>query len=365
MQILGLDIGGANIKAATADGESASVAFPLWRAPQDLSAKLSSLRLLQNSHPDMIALTMTGELADCFATKAEGVRRIVESVETAYPGVPVRVWLTSGEFAEPADAVELWNLAAAANWHALATWSARAVPSGAGLLIDIGSTTTDLIPLLDGHPWISGRTDMERLLAGELVYTGVRRTPICALASTVPLRRSEPNGEVAQIPLAAEFFATALDLHLLTGDTAEDAANCDTADGRPATREWAANRLAHQMCCDSTELEMWQLREIADWLVERQVQFIVAAVRRQLITLQRELAVSGREGELIQPLVSGSGSWLAERVLEASAARMLATADLSGMFVRNISASAAAFAVARLAAERCLDDLLPISPEVI
>jgi probable H4MPT-linked C1 transfer pathway protein len=365
VQILGLDIGGANIKAATADGESGSVAFPLWRAPQELTARLSSLRLLQNSHPDMIALTMTGELADCFSTKAEGVRRIVESVEAAYPGVPVRVWLTSGEFAEPADAVELWNLAAAGNWHALATWSARAVPSGAGLLMDIGSTTTDLIPLLDGQPGMSGRTDLERLLAGELVYTGVRRAPVCALASCVPLRRSGPDGEVEQVPLAAEFFATTLDVHLLTGDTAEDAADCDTADGRPATREWAANRLAHQVCCDSTELEMWQLREIAEWLAERQVQLIVAGVRRQLTTLQRELAVSGRQGELIQPFVSGSGSWLAERVLEASGARMLATADLSGMFVRNISACAAAFAVARLAAERCLDDLLPISSEVI
>ena len=365
MQILGLDIGGANIKAATADGESGSVAFPLWRAPQELTAKLRSLRLLQNSHPDLIALTMTGELADCFATKSEGVRRIVESVEAAYPGLPVRVWLTSGEFAEPADAVELWNLAAAGNWHALATWSARAVPSGAGLLIDIGSTTTDLIPLLDGQPGMSGRTDLERLQAGELVYTGVRRTPVCALANAVPLRRSDSDGELDQIPLAAEFFATALDVHLLTGDTAEDAADCDTADGRPATREWAANRLAHQLCCDSTELELWQLREIAEWLAERQVQLIVAGVQRQLTTLQRELTVSGRDGQLIQPFVSGSGSWLAERVLAASGVRLSAAADLSGMFVRNISTCAAAFAVARLAAERCMDDLLPISPEVI
>ncbi|MGV2340420.1 MAG UNVERIFIED_CONTAM: hypothetical protein LVR18_42675 [Planctomycetaceae bacterium] len=154
-------------------------------------------------------------------------------------------------------------------------------------------------------------------------------------------------------------------MHLLTGDTAEDAADCDTADGRPATREWAANRLAHQLCCDSTELELWQLRDIAEWLAERQVQLIVSGVQRQLTTLQRELTVSGRDGQLIQPFVSGSGSWLAERVLAASGVRLSATADLSGMFVRNISTCAAAFAVARLAAERCMDDLLPISPEVI
>lgn len=365
VQILGLDIGGANIKAATADGECRSVPFALWRAPQKLTEQLRGLQLPQQGQPDLVALTMTGELADCFACKSEGVRRIVESVEAAFPGIPVRVWLTSGEFAEPADAVELWNLAAAANWHALATWAARAVPLGAGLLVDIGSTTTDLIPLLDGQPLMAGRTDLERLVSGELIYTGVRRTPVCALASLVPLRLSGADSVPHQIPLAAELFATTLDLHLLTGDTAEDAADCDTADGRPATRACAANRLAHQVCCDSSELEPWQLRELAEWLAEQQVQLLESGVRRQLQVLQRELVAQGRDEEQIQPLVSGSGGWLAERVLGVAGQRLHPIADLSGMFVRNISVCAAAFAVARLAAERCLDDLLPVLQEVI
>jgi probable H4MPT-linked C1 transfer pathway protein len=365
VQILGLDIGGANIKAATADGESRSEPFALWRAPQELAGRLQRLGLpVGGGRPDLIALTMTGELADCFESKSEGVRRIVESVEAGFPGIPLRVWLTSGEFAEPGDAVELWNLAAAGNWHALATWAARAVPSGPGLLLDIGSTTTDLIPLLDGQPVMTGRTDLERLISGELIYTGVRRTPVCALAGSVPLQLSGESGTAEQVPLAAEFFATALDLYLLVGETAEDAGDCDTADGRPATREYAANRLAHQLCCDSTELHDWQLRDLAGWLVERQVQLMAAGVRRQLAALQRELTLRGRGDELVQPLVSGSGGWLSERVLEAAGARMLPAADMSAMFVRNISVCAAAFAAARLAAERCADDLLPIQLEI-
>jgi hypothetical protein len=360
VEILGLDIGGANIKVATADGVSQSLPFALWRSPELLEEKLRSPGIL-SSQPRLVGLTMTGELADCFPTRAEGVRRIVEQVQRRFPDVPIRVWLTSGEFAEPEDAVELWNLAAASNWHALATWVARAVPRGPALLVDTGSTTTDLIPLLDGLPVMTGRTDLERLAAGELIYTGVRRTPVCALAGSVPLRMHGPEVDPTDIPLAAELFATTLDVHLLTRDEAEDLADTGTADGRAATREWAANRLAHQICCDSTDLEDWQLREMAEWLAERQIQQLASGVRRQALELERQLTAAGRRGELLQPLICGSGAFLAERVIAASGIRCLPVAELSGMFVRNISACAAAFATARLAAERCLDDLVPVS----
>jgi probable H4MPT-linked C1 transfer pathway protein len=360
VEILGLDIGGANIKAATADGASQSLPFALWRSPELLEQKLRSPGIL-SSHPQLVALTMTGELADCFATRADGVRRIIAQVQQRFPEVPIRVWLTSGEFAEPDDAVELWNLAAASNWHALATWVARAVPRGPALLVDIGSTTTDLIPLLDGVPVMSGRSDLERLAAGELIYSGVRRTPVCAVAGAVPLRINGRDSAPVNIPLAAELFATTQDVFLLTGDEAEDLSDTGTADGRAATREWAANRLAHQICCDSTDLEEWQLRELADWLVEHQVQQLALGVRRQAEELERQLMVAGRSGELLQPLVCGSGAFLAERVITASGIRCLPPAELSGMFVRNISVCAAAFATARLAAERCLDDLVPFS----
>jgi uncharacterized hydantoinase/oxoprolinase family protein len=88
---------------------------------------------------------------------------------------------------------------------------------------------------------------------------------------------------------------------------------------------------------------------------------LALGVRRQAEELERQLMVAGRSGELLQPLVCGSGAFLAERVITASGIRCLPPAELSGMFVRNISVCAAAFATARLAAERCLDDLVPFS----
>lgn len=105
------------------------LAFAIWQNKQGLLQQLQQLPLLAGTRPDIVALTMTAELADCFETKAEGVEFIIRTVADAFPDSVLRVWMTSGEFADPGDAIELPQLVAAANWHALATWAGRAVPS--------------------------------------------------------------------------------------------------------------------------------------------------------------------------------------------------------------------------------------------
>jgi len=364
LRVLGLDIGGANIKAATFDGESVSVPFPIWQDKERLADKLNELPLLKDFIPELVALTMTAELADCFATKAEGVEFIIRTVCNAFPQSLVRVWLTSGEFAEPQDAIDLPQLAAAANWHALATWAGRAVPKGSALLVDVGSTTTDIIPLFDGVPVPEGFTDLQRLLSSELIYTGVRRTPICAIVQTVPLlNEMAPAQETERfLPLAAEHFATSLDVHLLNEDVPQDSHDLDTADGRPATRVAAMNRLAHMICCDATEVSETQLLHIAEYIAGEQLEQICQAIRNRLEFVRQSNPPDSVPPE-IRVLLSGSGAWLAERaVQEIGEAAFESVSSLSGMFVHNVAACAPAFAVARLAAERCIDDLLPTVP---
>src|SRR6516225_2420850 len=163
--VLGLDIGGANLKAAHTGGSARSVPFALWKRPHDLAAALPPC--------DRAAVTMTGELCDCFATSRDGVRHILDAIAAALPGVPVSVWRTDGRFVNLADARADPRPAAAANWLALATYAGRFAPPGPALLVDVGSTTSDLVPLHDGRPVPSARTDPERLSTGELVYTGV------------------------------------------------------------------------------------------------------------------------------------------------------------------------------------------------
>ena len=179
--ILGLDIGGANLKAAHSSGRAWSRPFALWKRPHDLSAELR--RLVVELPPfDRVAATMTGELCDCFPTSRAGVLHILDALATALPQMPIHIWRTDGRFVALDVARNDPRPCAAANWLALATFAGRFAPAGPALVVDIGSTTTDLVPLLDGLPVPAARTDPERLKAGELVYTGVRRTPACRFA---------------------------------------------------------------------------------------------------------------------------------------------------------------------------------------
>jgi probable H4MPT-linked C1 transfer pathway protein len=331
---LGLDIGGANLKGAASDGRAVAAPFPLWKQPGRLTEALRQF-CLPFSDFQAIGVTMTGELADCFATKAEGVARILSAVEEFAASRPVAVWSADGAFLDPQTAREQWRSVAAANWHALATWAGRFTPRCPALLIDIGSTTTDIIPLDDGTPHSVGRTDFDRLRHGELVYTGYRRTPLCAVPREVDVRGT-------RCPVAAEFFATTLDAHLILGAIPEDLDDRDTADGRPATIDCAQSRLARMLCADRTEITADELRSAAQQFAAEQVHQIAAALRQ---------VISRLPGRPATVLISGSGAPLAHQALDAAG---LATPriDLGRQLSPEVSAAACAFAVSVLMADR-------------
>ena len=338
-RVIGLDLGGANLKASLENGPGRSLSFALWKHPEQLADKLQEL--LRDWLPcQLIAVTMTAELADCFQTKAEGVDHILRAVEHIAKDAEIVVWQTFGEFVTPDIAREFPLLSAAANWHALATFLGRLAPDGGALLIDVGSTTTDIIPLVNGRPATSGVTDGERLISGELVYSGMRRTPLCALAEFIPFRGQQSR-------LAAELFATTQDIYLLGGQLNEDANDCDTANGRPATRECAYDRITRMLCSDRSEVTFAEAVAIAEHLSDVQAGRIAAAVNAVLNRMPTECQ---------NVVISGSGSRLAERVV-AGHERLsrCPLVRLSEVFSPDVSESACAFAVARLAVEQELD----------
>ncbi|MDZ4782748.1 MAG: hydantoinase/oxoprolinase family protein [Planctomycetia bacterium] len=244
MTVLGIDVGGAALKASDGAQYSRSMPFELWKRPQDLTAALTELTAAAPAVGRVFA-TMTGELADCFSTKAEGVAHICAALEQAFPEPTLQIYRTDGTIVSTEEACDKPLAAAASNWHVLARFAGRYAAQGAGLLIDIGSTTTDVVPLRDGIPCPSGWTDSERMMCGELVYTGVERSPVCAIAGAVPYRGG-------QCPTAQEFFATAGDAYRILGDLPEDSECIATADGRPATKTFARDRLARSICSDRT-----------------------------------------------------------------------------------------------------------------
>ncbi len=294
---LALDIGGANLKAAHTTGGARTLPFELWKRPEELPNSLE--RLAATLPPaDRVAVTMTAELCDCYPTKAAGVLDVLAAVEVAFSGRLIRIWGTDGRFHTVAEVEAAPALAAASNWVALATLAARLLPEGPGLLIDVGSTTADLIPVRDGKPAPRGRTDTQRLRAGELVYAGVRRTPVCALATELFWRGAATG-------LSAELFATTLDVYLTLGELAPDVADLSTADGRPATVEAARDRLARMVGADRDgfhEADALGLAQAADDALMARLE---AASNRAC------LAAVGRPSGAV---VAGSGAFLARRL---------------------------------------------------
>src|SRR5262245_31500649 len=124
MKWLGLDIGGANLKAASTSGWARSRSFPLWRKPGELAAELATL-IDGSPTTSGLAATMTGELCDCFRSKEEGVNHILSAVEAIAAGRRVEVYLVDGRFVDIAAARKSFRLAAASNWRALADFVCR------------------------------------------------------------------------------------------------------------------------------------------------------------------------------------------------------------------------------------------------
>lgn len=332
---IGWDIGGANIKAARlADAELQIVhqPFAIWQRKAELAAVVRDLAR-QLGPAEVVGVTITAELSDAFRTKREGIAFVLDAVHVVYPRTTLRIWGVDGRFHDPMTAREQPLLVAAANWMATAQLVARRIP--AGILVDVGSTTTDVIPFADGRVLARGRTDPERLLRGELVYTGALRTPVCAIVSRVPLWDG-------WCPVAAELFATAQDVHLLCGRLALDECVSPTADGRPATREFAAERLARVVCADIDMLSMTEIEAIARAIAAEQTGQIAAAINRVI-------TASGVAGPIV---AAGAGAFLAEDV---AAQLDLACVSLAATLGVAASSAAPAAALALLLAD--MDDV--------
>ncbi len=274
--VIGWDIGGAHLKAARVkEGRVEAVvqaATPLWLGLDSLEQAFDALRD-QLGYADHHALTMTGELCDAFPSRREGVaglasiaaRRLAPAAPSLYAGRAGFVAL--GEAASHAADV------ASANWHASAALVALKLRDA--LLIDIGSTTTDIIPVVAGRVAAVGYSDAERLASGELVYTGMTRSFVMALGSRAPFRG-------AWTVLMNEYFATSADVHRILEGLPDGADKMATADGREKTVEASRARLARMIGREAEEGAASEWDGLAAWFAEAQIRQIADAAMLRL-----------------------------------------------------------------------------------
>ena len=309
--VLAFDIGGANIKAADGHGWVHSEPFELWHRRSELPAALA--RIVSQRHPRHIVATMTGEIADCYASRREGVADIIAAVTLASraaagPSCAVGIYLVDGTIVPPEDAVQRPLAAAASNWHAVARLAAALATTDRAFLIDIGSTTTDIVPLIDRAPAAMGHDDVARMAAGELVYTGVERTPLATVVRSLPWR-----GRLH--PVASELFAQSLDAWLLLGGLAEESdsmksGSVNTADGGPATRAAAQRRLARMVLADPEQVTEDEAIAMAAWCADRQSRLVARALRRVAASCgwqPRSIVLSGHGGCLARRALARVG----------------------------------------------------------
>lgn len=273
----GWDLGGAHLKVAQSDsagrlGAVLQLPCTLWRGLEHLTQAIGEARS-RLTPTRRHGVTMTGELVDLFASRSEGVESLARTIREAFPEADLHFYAGPAGFIAPADAAAHARDIASANWHASARYVAGRCRSG--LLLDVGSTTTDIVPFADGRVNTIGFADSERMTAEELVYTGVTRTPVMAIAEAVPFAGERQR-------LMAEYFANSADIHRLTGMLPEGVDQHDTADGRGKTAEDSARRLARMLGRDFVPEDLPAWRRLAAHLAERQLQAILAAAERVL-----------------------------------------------------------------------------------
>ncbi|MBL8704263.1 MAG: hydantoinase/oxoprolinase [Rhodospirillales bacterium] len=275
--IIGWDLGGAHLKAARVDAAGAAqkvVQLPcrLWMGIGELDRAIDTA--LQQLGPcQRHAVTMTGELADLFADRRAGVASLTATLRRKLRGASMLVYAGPKGLVVPADATRLYDSVASANFLASAEAVAASVPDA--LFVDLGSTTADLIPIRDGMPRPRGLTDFERLASDELVYTGVARTPVMAVAQQVPVGGAWRS-------VMAEYFATMADVHRLAGDLPRGADLMPTADNRGRSPADSARRLARMVGADADAHPRAAWVALARFLSARQLAQLERAARRVL-----------------------------------------------------------------------------------
>lgn len=278
-QIAGWDIGGAHVKLAllSESGEimqMAQRACPLWKGIDQLQRTLADLASSIDLKDCRHAVTMTGELVDCFSSREQGVAAIIQAVCDRFGARSMEIFAGRYGFLKTDEIEQRHAMAiASANWLASAELAAKQCRDA--LFVDIGSTTTDIL-LIENHALQAvGYSDYQRLVSGELLYTGIVRTAVMAIA-----RQAEFNGR--QMGLMAEYFATMADVYRLTGDLNEAHDQAETADGAEKTPKASARRLSRLTGYEFAEADWPIWLQFARHLKDRQKRNIRQACLRQI-----------------------------------------------------------------------------------
>lgn len=309
--MIGIDVGGANLKIV--DGSGVHIHYcPLWKE-SDLAEIISTYAGRENA-----AVVMSGELADGFMNKSDGISYIVDAVQQTFPDAIF--YGTDARFHTKAC-----PQLAAANWLASVDLLRKTYPDG--MMLDIGSTTADIVPFSQFSRLI-GMTDTLRLQQGYLVYTGMLRTPVAALANSAEI------GGITT-PFSTEYFACSGDAHFVLGSISREEYSSATPDGKEVSREACLRRLARMVCADLEEIGEEGALKIAESFWTAQRDLVCTAVEKIRKDVGADsLLVGGIGSSTFAPLLGGV-DLTAELGIPADALPAYAVREIAGVPERS------------------------------
>ncbi len=283
--ILGIDIGGANTKAALIKFRNSEVFesfsiieyFPFWEKTlndiPNMFVKIVENLIIKNNinleNVDFIAITITAELSDAFQTKKEGVLSILEALKQVFEIEKMFFVNSNNEFINFNQVESNPISISAANWVSTSLFLGNFVPNC--ILIDAGSTTIDIIPILNSVPVAKGKNDIERLINHELIYTGGLRATIPSITHFVPYKEK-------MVRISFEKFALISDVHRILKNIYESEYINDTADNRSKSLNDCYARLARMICMDLDSISIEDLDSIAQYIYDKQIEIVLKEI---------------------------------------------------------------------------------------
>ncbi|WP_253254752.1 (4-{4-[2-(gamma-L-glutamylamino)ethyl]phenoxymethyl}furan-2-yl)methanamine synthase [Methanofervidicoccus sp. A16] len=321
--ILGMDIGGANTKITELEGgyyRIHHIYFPMWKEHKKL---VELLRKYNREDVEKVGIVMTAELVDAYKSKREGVEDILNAVERAFPEKDIYVFDVDGNFLEIDVAKRNYNKVSASNWTATAYFVIKNICDNC-ILVDMGSTTTDIIPIKNGEI-LTEKTDLKRLMNNQLVYVGALRTPLSFLTSTVIFRDRETN-------ISSEYFSITGDINFILNKIEREDYTCDTPDGAPVDRESCMRRVARILCSDLEEVDEEEILDISYQLYKK----LLDMIRYNVDSISERYNIK-------DVVITGLGERILKEALEG-----YNIVSIGEKYGKEVSLSTPSFAVAKL-----------------
>ncbi|MBU7046858.1 MAG: hypothetical protein HXS54_10525 [Theionarchaea archaeon] len=289
--IYGVDIGGVHIKITsldqTHDPPKAKSAFFPFKGKAEMIEKLISLV----SHPDLVVITQTLSASRNFCSSAEeGTHHIVDLTERLFTG-KVRYVGLSYRLYTPEQAKEHYLDVACRNWVATCYITHYLNLFEEGLVIDCGTNSTDIVPIIDSVPITLDDNDRgyTRLATGEIFWSGLYFTHVQSLSPTLVM-----DGREFQVKPTVRSLVS--DAFVVLGRISPEDVFVKTS------YESSVVKILDTICADKDLLSFDDAKKIAQFFVDKQREKTEAAIRKVLTAANKKY-----ETDLKVAAIAGAG----------------------------------------------------------